>query len=383
MSLVVAFDDDVVDGGLSAFDDTHFEVDGVAFDARFDRDDVGEEVAVVHIEVVDGIVFLVESFFETFGVVDVATLHAKDTSKVVGGVDAIADPRYVADVVLYAFVDVDVDVDSVVVVAHYGFVEDTSIAIAVFIVVVDECNEVFFVEFFDEFFGTEEVHKPFLVSFFHGTVELTICHYVVAMETELMDFYFVFFVDSDVENDVVVSFGVVALDDGYFDVVETFADEEVFDVFFGTLDEERSYLRFFHYGYFVVDFFDVGAFEACKVNFAKARSFFEGYFDYGVSVSGLFVVHFDVGEETVVEVSLDGLRYFIAWDGDFLSFVETREVDEERVVHVGGSGDDDVVDDVFAGVARVGDAFYGCVGERTVGRCYGLCHGTREDERKD
>lgn len=53
LSLIITIDNDLVDGSLSTLDDSHLKVNGVSDDTRLDWSDIREEVAIVHVEVMD------------------------------------------------------------------------------------------------------------------------------------------------------------------------------------------------------------------------------------------------------------------------------------------------------------------------------------------
>lgn len=98
---VISGDAHVVEGGLSSFVDSNFEVDGVVVDVDFDRIHAGEDVAVVVVEVCHGVIFVAESFVEEIHVIDISLLHFQDSFHEVRRIDRVADPGDVSEVVFF------------------------------------------------------------------------------------------------------------------------------------------------------------------------------------------------------------------------------------------------------------------------------------------
>ena len=131
---VVSIDDNAVDCGLGTFGDAHFERDGIAFDFRFDWDELEEQVAVVHIQVGHGVVVFQRALVQERLVVDIACLHAEDGIKCGRGVHGVSGPSDVGNEVLLSFFHGDEHVDKFVVVGSDAVAYDSSIAIAQFVV---------------------------------------------------------------------------------------------------------------------------------------------------------------------------------------------------------------------------------------------------------
>ena len=124
--------------------DSHLEVDGVADDVHLGGLERVEDVSVVPIEVANGVVVLNKSLFHELLVVDIALVHSELRTQEVGGVDGVADPVDVSDVVFLAFVDLDVDVHVLGIVVPNTVFHDDGVAESVFVVFLDEFLLVFF-----------------------------------------------------------------------------------------------------------------------------------------------------------------------------------------------------------------------------------------------
>ena len=112
---VVAVDDDVVQGGRLAFGDAHLNVHGVVLDVHLHRGDVEEQVTVVPVQLGDVVIRLlaaaVETLFHGDHVVDVPLLDLQDLVQDLGGIDRVAGPGHVAEIVFRALVEHHVDRD--------------------------------------------------------------------------------------------------------------------------------------------------------------------------------------------------------------------------------------------------------------------------------
>ena len=115
---------------MRAFHNPHFQCDGIAFDFRLDRDELEEQVALVHIEVGHGIVILHRAFVEECLVVDIAFFHSEDVVEHRRRVDCVASPCDVGDEILLTFFHFDEHVDIFLVIACHAVFQDFGVAVA-------------------------------------------------------------------------------------------------------------------------------------------------------------------------------------------------------------------------------------------------------------
>ena len=153
---VVAVDAHVRQVGLRSFDHAHLQVDGVSVDVHFGRGDAGEHVAVVVVEVSGRVLVLLKPLPHQFLVVDVAFLHAQDGRQIVGGVDGVAHPGHVSQIILASLVHLYVYVDVLGVVVPHAVRQDGGVAVAQFVVLGDEVFLVRLPAFGGEFLRFEE-----------------------------------------------------------------------------------------------------------------------------------------------------------------------------------------------------------------------------------
>ena len=170
---IIAIDYYVVDTGLGAFHNAHFQRNTITVNIFFDRYELEEEISVVHVQRVDCIIISTQSLVHVLLVVDISGLHTKDAVEYSIGIHCIAYPIDILDVVFFAFVNIDIDVYKFFVIRHNAITHDDSITITFFVIFFDNTIEVIAVVLLDEFLLAEEVDQLILlVGFFHGTLYL-------------------------------------------------------------------------------------------------------------------------------------------------------------------------------------------------------------------
>ncbi|OPZ97079.1 MAG: hypothetical protein BWY72_01381 [Bacteroidetes bacterium ADurb.Bin416] len=221
---VVTADGDAVDGGGSPLTNAHFQVNGVSVYRNFHRIHLEKEVAVVLVQVGNGIISFggPQAFVEMGLVVHIPPLDHQHVAQLLGGVDRVADPADVAVVVLLAFTDTKVHIHGLVVETIDGIFNDGGIPVPIFVVFIQESNLVIEVFFLDKLFGSEEVFQlTLLIGFFHSPVELGIGQRVVAVKNKLVDFDLVFAVNVDIDNHLSGAAIVFGLDQFHVCILET------------------------------------------------------------------------------------------------------------------------------------------------------------------
>lgn len=235
---VISGDAHVVEGGLSSFVDSNFEVDGVVVDVDFDRIHAGEDVAVVVVEVCHGVIFVAESFVEEVHVIDVSLLHFQDSFHEVRRIDRVADPGDVSEVVFFSLIVVEIDVHVFFIDVDDAVCDEECIAEAPSVKFFDGAGFVFLKFFGNVFFGAEEVVEFVFSCLLHRFLHLDSFLFVVeSCDVNAVDFDFLVFVDVDVHDDFVVSGDVFALHDFNFAVVKSFVFKVFFDVVFRAVDD--------------------------------------------------------------------------------------------------------------------------------------------------
>ena len=127
---LIARDAHAVEGGLLAFANAHFEVDAIAFHIDFHGVETVEDIAIVVVLLPDGIFVFREALVAQADVIDIALLHAEGMIEGIGGIDRIAHPADIAEIIFPSFIEVEIDIHVLLIVGHHGVGLDEGIAIA-------------------------------------------------------------------------------------------------------------------------------------------------------------------------------------------------------------------------------------------------------------
>ena len=128
----------MTDVSLLVFGYTHFEVDRVAYDIHLCRVEAIEQITIVPIVVAHGILILRESFVQLLLVIYVTGLHTKQSVEVVTRDDGVAHPCDIADIVFLSFVDLDIEVDMVLINVPHTILQNSHVAKAQLVILVDK-----------------------------------------------------------------------------------------------------------------------------------------------------------------------------------------------------------------------------------------------------
>jgi len=96
---------------LRSLEDTHFEVDAVTDDVDFSRLKLIEEVTIVPVFVADSVVILRQTLVEELLIIHISLPHAEDTTEEIGGIDGVAHPCDVAEIVLLSLLHLHIYID--------------------------------------------------------------------------------------------------------------------------------------------------------------------------------------------------------------------------------------------------------------------------------
>ena len=256
-----------------------------------------------------------------------------------------------------AFVHHEVDVDCFIVVPVNGIVNDFRVAVAEFVILVDEVSFVFFVEVFNEFFRAEKVKNvPFFVGFFHRPFERAVRNVFVSFDSDLVDFNFLFLVNIYVENYLISRCRIGAFHYGNNGIAESFFIEIPFYDGLCGIYLVGCDLNAFHHRYFLLNVIALAFFHARVADIRHARTVGKPYFEPGAVAFYPCLQNFNIGKQALSPKPLHGIGNFFARDLDFLSFCQSRKGDQhKRLFFVHGSFD--------AGNGDVGNGiFFGCGG---------------------
>ena len=333
----VAVDFNLVDAGLCSLEDANLKVDRVAFLAHFDGLDAVEHVTVVVVIVRHSVIVFLQALLDVLHVVHVALLHAQHVVEGVCRVDGVAHPRDVAHIVFLALVEMDEDIDGVVAEVHYAVGHNLSVAVAEFVVLLDDALLVFLVFFGGELLGSEDVGELVLVrllekSAAEGSADnLSALQVVVACDVDVADLDFLLLVNVDIDDHVVLLVDVVALHDVHLGILESFLVEV-------SLDDKPCAVH--HVGrnlvaaddaYLLLQVVALRLLHAVDVDAGDAWT--GGQHNLEIDAVVLDFLGFDAcaAEQAVLPVALHCGGDFVAWHRDFFSDAEAGDADEKIV----------------------------------------------------
>ena len=345
---VVAVDHDVVDASLRTLDHPHLERNAVALDFRLDRHELEEEVSVVHIQVGNGVVVLKGALVEQFLVVHIAGFHSEDCVESRRRVDGVASPRNVGDIVFLTLLDVDMHVDKVVFVSRHAVAQDFGVAVAKFVVFLDDESEVGFVVLLHEFFLAEKIQEfRLLVGFLHCALDFVVRQHVIAVDIYFVDFYLFVFVDVDVHNHLVLLAEVGRLRDVDIHVSEAFLLEVGRNDFFCALHDVLRDLVAWIQVQPLLQLLALVFLHAVVVDLRDARLLAQVEQQPSLVAAHFFYFYLDFREQTLSPESLCGACDGVAWDFHNVAHRQTGVSYDDIVLIVLESADPDSRDFIF------------------------------------
>ena len=332
---VVTVNHHLVDGSLFAFEHAHFQCDGVAFNLTFNRNELVEQITVVHVKVGNCVVVLLSAFVEQFLVVYIAFFNAEHIVEYASGIHGVAHPVDVADVVFLAFVDSEIDVDGLFVVVHHAVLHDDGIAVAFFVIFVDDELLVGFKIVGHEFLLAEEANKVALfVGFFHSVFHSLVGEHFVAVDVDFVHFDFFVLVNYDVNNHLVFVAEVLALHNVHVGILEAFVVEIVLNNQLGTVGNVHVHLVAFHQAEALLKVFALAFFHAFVVDLRYAGLLAKLKFEPSLVVVDFFDVDFHLREQTLTPQALSCVGDVVARDFHHLTNGKARIAHHDVVLVV-------------------------------------------------
>ena len=163
-------------------------------------------------------------------VIDVAFLHAKHLVQALRGIEGVAHPFDVADIVLLTFLYADIDVDVfLLAVGHHAVCHNDGVAVTQFAILREQVLFCFLVLVLHELLASEPSGEGVLVVYLlqyawldKVALYLSVAQVVVAGDVDAIDSYLVFLLYVDIHDDLVGGAGVVVLYDVYLCVLVAF-----------------------------------------------------------------------------------------------------------------------------------------------------------------
>jgi len=354
VQLVVAVDHDAVDTRLRTLYDAHLQRDGVSVDALLDGDEVEEQVSVVCVEARHGVLVLVGALVQHLLVVDVAGIHTQHGVKRLGGVDCVAYPVDVGNVIFLALVHVQENVDGLVVEPGHGVVGDFGVAVTKFVVLVDDALAVVGEVLVHEFLLAEQFQQvALLVGLLHGPLQLAVRQDLVALDVDLMYLHSGVAVDVDGQHGMVFLAEVGLLRDGDDGVLEAFLVVVLLDDLLGAVDDVGGQLLSLHHSEPLSQVFLLAALGTVEPQLRHSGLLLEADVQPYLVAGDLVDVDLHLGVESLAPEALHGVGDVLARNLDLVADGQTGVTDHHIVVSGLDSGGPDAGDLVGLGQRRV------------------------------
>ena len=111
-------------------------------DSLLDGHELEEEIAIIEIEVGDGIVILLGTLGEILLIIDISGEDTEHLVEGLSGIDGITDPRDIGDIILLTLLDSDEDIDRLIIKLSHRVMQDLGVAITHLIILLDDSVEV-------------------------------------------------------------------------------------------------------------------------------------------------------------------------------------------------------------------------------------------------
>ena len=190
---VVSVDNDIVQCSRLAFDNSHLYIDRVAFNVKFYRLDIEEEITIVTIKLGDVVFSLLsaseESLFHCHDIIDISFLNLENFVERLRTINRVSCPCNVPEIILLSFIDIEIDLNTARLYIIHSILHDSCISVTCFVKGTYERPLVVIVLAFIEFLGAEEVLWTLVPGLLHGTYEFRLLYVFSTIERDLLDLY--------------------------------------------------------------------------------------------------------------------------------------------------------------------------------------------------
>ena len=204
---IVTINHNLIDACLLALINSHLQIDRIALDVSLGGNKLEEEVTIVHIHIGNGIVVLDCALIEQFLIIDITLLKAQNLIQHRGGINGVAHPVDIRDIIFLTLVDLEVDVDALVVIVGNTIPHNHGITIAFLVILVDDALLVFLEIGAHKFLlakPLQNVKDTTLVGLLHCAFYLAVAKNFVALNVNLVHIYLLMLVDNNINNHLVL-----------------------------------------------------------------------------------------------------------------------------------------------------------------------------------
>ena len=188
MRTIVAGNHDLVDGSLRTLKYADLEIDGVTVNRYFGRIRLKEQVAVVHVQrtYIAAILTKAEPIFQQLLIVDLSFGDIEHIFEYRSLIDRITLPVDIPEIILSAFIDIHTQHQMAVFLTPDTIAHDTRIAVALRIIVLDDCLLVLVIFFLIKLRTCKQ--PAALFSIFHFLAQPTVRHIVITHKFKPVNF---------------------------------------------------------------------------------------------------------------------------------------------------------------------------------------------------
>ena len=353
---VVTVDYHLVDTRLRTLDDVHFEVDRVGVNVLLNRHEVEEEVAIVHVEVGNGIIVFGGTLVEELLVVHVARLDTEDIVEHIRGVDGVSHPVDARDIVFLSFLNLEIHIHLVVIVVYHAVAENLGIAVAKLVVFVDDELLVGLVVVGDKLLLAEKLlEASALIGLLHHALELAVAEHLVTVDVDFVHLHLVVLIDHNIHNHLVLLAEVFLLIYAHGCVLEALAIVVFLDNLACTGSDIGRNLVALGEAKSQLDILALALFHAYVVDFRDTWLLAKLYFEPRLVAADFLHLDFHRGEELLAPEALCRHLDFITGNLHLLSHRKTRVANDDIILIVIHTGHLDAGDFIFLRHSREDD----------------------------
>ena len=338
---VVTTDGDVAYRGLRPLEDTEFQIYRVAVDIHFHRIQPVEHISVIVIKITHGILVGRRALLQFRLVVYVSFLHPQQIVQCCRGINRIADPFNIAQIVPLAFFHLHIHVHRLLIMRHHAVFQNHGIPISQFVILLNQVFLVFLVLFLNKFLRTEPTAgTSFLVGLLenawneHRSFYLLRAQSMVPLDRNGVYLHLLFLVDADVHDGLVRCGHIIPLQNLDFGILVSLFIEILFNQELRTVYHVRSELVVFQQTDTVFQIFTLSLFHTAVIDLRHTRTLCQLDAKENLVFHHAIRFYRNIREQTVTPETLDSISYFFPRNIDFLADRKPRQPDKHIIVIV-------------------------------------------------
>ena len=323
---VVTADGNMTYRSLRSLGNTEFQVNRVAVDIHFHRIQPIEHISVIIIKITHGIFIGRRTLLQFRLVIHIAFLHAEQVIQGCRGINRIAHPFYIAEIIPLTFFHLHVHIHRLLIMRRHTVFQNHGITISQLVILLYQVFLVFLVLFLYKFLRTEPTAGT---SFFIGLLEnarnehrsfyLLGTQSMVSLNRNGVYLHLFFLVDTNIHNGLVRCGHIVSLQNLDFGILVSLFIEILFNQELRTVYHVRSELVVFQQTDAVFQIFTLSLFHTAVIDLRYTRTLCQ--LDAKVDLVAHHAIRFyrNIREQTVTPETLDGIGDFLPGNVYFLA----------------------------------------------------------------